>query len=902
MSTDEQLGPDTAGGASTVRDGSGPAAGSPAARTQRDASGGDASSTVRDGSAPSAVAPSSAAWTVRDDTGGRPAPQKADVHVRTPLPPSLAARYRVVHPITTPGAEADLVVVDASDGSERFVVKLYRYGHHIDQRVLEAIRRRREPLPHVAALREFGEAEGIEYEVIEYVSGGTLAEVMQRAGGPLPLEDVRDMVRQLARAVGALHELNVVHRDIKPDNIMIRSRSESATGVERHSLELVLADFGLSTLLAPDQSWRQASTSRTPAYAPPEAVTGRVGESWDWWSLGMVVLKAVTGTNPLESVDGHVATFALSQQDVDVSPVTDDRFRRLCAGLLTQNTRLRWGPDEVRQWLGGESPPIYREERPSTKAYTVERPFEYMGHEYTSPGDLAAAMVTSWRDFARLIGPGSSAYPMVTKWLREVSPTPDTAALLDHVDELRQPDARVAALAYGLRPDLAPVFRDIDLGDGGRALADTVLGGRATQEQLDAMRVLAAGEAMQEYPSLAPIGKRWSASRIEARSHAGRVSAESGVAVDDLGDELLAMTLLLATDPSAEARLGDRGGNKRGASGIAWFQSFPTSPGGLVARHLLAPAAAVQHRTKSIEAERARAEQRARARQDLARSLGRSRLSLDLLQGLSWSAAIVGAGLLVLSLRSVPSPDWAGTAESSLTSFRAGGFLFAYRDDLVRLTVVATLVSVSAITVARAGRSLEARTHLRLIRAVNVVGSAVLPPTWPVAIRRGLATAAEDAATASGRHGGGASRWWLRLAMWPPLVFLVWHSIPRLLADDDSQLSEIVLTMNRVAPEWWWTGEIWFEIWQSERIEPFLAAWQWPVLVQVLVMGCLAGFAFLLAVRTHRSRHALERVVLPLTVAAGLLVSIAVLPELLWTMLLMMPIIWLVRWVRSNLM
>jgi serine/threonine-protein kinase len=146
----------------------------------------------------------------------------------------------------------------------------------------------------IAGVREAGCHGGRHFLAMELVEGQSLAEVIAR-GRLLPEEAAR-IAAEVARALGAAHRAGVIHRDIKPRNIMVRPDGRA-----------VVLDFGLSALFGqPDET--AGRIVGTPAYISPEqarAAAGKpVGPATDIYSLGAVLYEAVTGQAPYSGVDG----------------------------------------------------------------------------------------------------------------------------------------------------------------------------------------------------------------------------------------------------------------------------------------------------------------------------------------------------------------------------------------------------------------------------------------------------------------------------------------------------------------------------------------------------------------------------------------------------------------------
>ncbi len=148
--------------------------------------------------------------------------------------------------------------------------------------------------PNIMPVYEYGERGGLAYLVMPYVGGGTLRDVMEREG-QLALPKVLNYLEQLAAALDFAHSRGVIHRDVKPANILL-------TPEER----LLLTDFGLVKLLSEGQAARARLTGAgapvgTPDYMSPEQVMGlEVDGRADQYSLGIILYQMVTGTTPFQ--------------------------------------------------------------------------------------------------------------------------------------------------------------------------------------------------------------------------------------------------------------------------------------------------------------------------------------------------------------------------------------------------------------------------------------------------------------------------------------------------------------------------------------------------------------------------------------------------------------------------
>jgi hypothetical protein len=137
---------------------------------------------------------------------------------------------------------------------------------------------------------DFGEAEGYPFIVMRYVEGSTLADKLK--GKPLSLEQLSRVIRQVGDALDYAHQHGVIHRDVKPSNILIDSQGNC-----------LLSDFGLAKMIEGDTHLTMTgSIMGTPAYMSPEQGLGEVlDKRTDVYSLGVVLYEMAVGRVPYEA-------------------------------------------------------------------------------------------------------------------------------------------------------------------------------------------------------------------------------------------------------------------------------------------------------------------------------------------------------------------------------------------------------------------------------------------------------------------------------------------------------------------------------------------------------------------------------------------------------------------------
>jgi serine/threonine protein kinase len=187
----------------------------------------------------------------------------------------------------------------------RLALKVLRRELTRDAEMVERFRREARAAsaighPNIVEVRDFGTlpssdhgAPGASYFVMEHLEGQGLAEALE-ADGPFSLERAIDVVRQMADALEAAHAQGIVHRDVKPENVILTVRNGRPDHVK-------ILDFGIAKL---DSAVRLSGAFRvlgTPAYMSPEQAQGRpLDHRSDVYSLGIVLYELLTGTLPFD--------------------------------------------------------------------------------------------------------------------------------------------------------------------------------------------------------------------------------------------------------------------------------------------------------------------------------------------------------------------------------------------------------------------------------------------------------------------------------------------------------------------------------------------------------------------------------------------------------------------------
>jgi eukaryotic-like serine/threonine-protein kinase len=154
--------------------------------------------------------------------------------------------------------------------------------------------------PHVVGVLDTGEQDGRPFVVMERLSGRTLRDEL--ANGRMPPERVRDVGLQVLRALAAAHELGIVHRDVKPANVL-----DAGVGTWK------VADFGIAKWVHADETLTgTGELLGSPSYLAPERIEGRQAEpASDLYAVGVLLYEALCGKKPFEGDDPFALAAAI---------------------------------------------------------------------------------------------------------------------------------------------------------------------------------------------------------------------------------------------------------------------------------------------------------------------------------------------------------------------------------------------------------------------------------------------------------------------------------------------------------------------------------------------------------------------------------------------------------------
>src|SRR5699024_1776582 len=185
--------------------------------------------------------------------------------------------------------------------------------------------------PGIAGVYDYGDEQGSPYLVMEYVPGEALSAIIERSA-PLSATDTLSIVSQAAQALGAAHKVGVIHRDIKPGNILMTP-----------DFRVKITDFGIARVTDQAPLTKTGQVMGTAQYLAPEQATGKgSGPGSDLYALGIIAYEALAGQRP-STGDSQVA-IAIAQVNQQHPPLPDtvsEPLRRFVDCLLEKKPDRR---------------------------------------------------------------------------------------------------------------------------------------------------------------------------------------------------------------------------------------------------------------------------------------------------------------------------------------------------------------------------------------------------------------------------------------------------------------------------------------------------------------------------------------------------------------------------------
>ena len=278
-------------------------------------------------------------------------------------PRTIGGRYVLRRQIGQGGMGAVWLADDQVLGRE---VAVKRVGQFHDGTSPDLMRAQREAKlaaklnhPHVVAVFDFVSEQDEQWLVMEHVDGADLAVLAEQSGGLEP-DEAAALLAQVAGALDAAHAAGIVHRDVKPSNVLVT-----------HEGTAKLADFGIAR--ARDSTMTVSGrVSGSPAYLSPEVASGhQATEASDVWSLGATLYQAITGRPPYDTSDSVLSAMYRIVHEAPPRLRGADWPAGLLETTMATDPADRWPMGRVRDYLLAGPPTAAEEAAPTVVLATT---------------------------------------------------------------------------------------------------------------------------------------------------------------------------------------------------------------------------------------------------------------------------------------------------------------------------------------------------------------------------------------------------------------------------------------------------------------------------------------------------------------------------------------------------
>lgn len=348
----------------------------------------------------------------------------------------IGDRYKVIRKFAQQTGEADVYLcTDDNNGNTEVVLKLYRGMEGAKDEVLGLLKGVKHP--DIIALLDYGVWQEHFYEVMEYAKGGSLIERLP-ASSFSEDELIRSVIPEVTNALEFCHSRSprIIHRDLKPSNIFYRNENKT---------DIVIGDFGISSILEASETHRATTASRTPDYAAPEVYSEQMGIEADYYGFGITLIHLFSGHSPMQGLTERQIMFRHLSEEIALPDGMSERLKLLVRGLLVKERGHRWKAQEIRRWLAGENVPVYRD------VIGVQiQPYELpSGLQVRSIQELAKGLHDEWNDTIRRdVGRG-----YISRWLATFNQ--GMARRIGEIEESDlELDLKVLSIIYTLDPNL----------------------------------------------------------------------------------------------------------------------------------------------------------------------------------------------------------------------------------------------------------------------------------------------------------------------------------------------------------------------------------------------------------------------------------------------------------------
>ena len=299
----------------------------------------------------------------------------------------ICSKYIVKRQLEVSSGEADLYL--CSHGSTEYVAKVYKRQFAIKQEVIDKLMTI--DSPYVARLYETGMYNGYPVEILPFYANGSLQ-------GKMFTEDdlYRWIIPNINEGLKAIHGVGIIHKDLKPSNIMLNSDGRTVS----------IIDFGISSAVEGDNTILVTKTGMTPEYSAPETFKNIFYDGSDYYSFGITLFELFCGYTPYANMQPEEIEQYVSVQRIPFPEDMPAKLQDFISALTyydisnrrnKNNPNRRWTYEEVSRWINGEDLVIPGEGIGNVGKGAMPA-YQFLGESFTDPAALVAAFAKNWEE------------------------------------------------------------------------------------------------------------------------------------------------------------------------------------------------------------------------------------------------------------------------------------------------------------------------------------------------------------------------------------------------------------------------------------------------------------------------------------------------------------------------
>lgn len=299
----------------------------------------------------------------------------------------LEGKYEIVEPLSVSTGEADLYICKYDN--KEYVAKIYRRQRAVKPEVITVLKSISSP--YVASLFDTGVHNDLPFEVLPYYKNGSLQ------GRQFSMEELRKtIIPCINEALKVLHQNDIIHKDLKPSNIMLLDDNKS----------VAIIDFGISSVVEQGNTVLVTKTGMTPEYSAPETFRNLFLEESDYYSFGITLYELYCGYTPYKNMNAEeIAQFTAVQRipfPKDMPQELQDLISAVTYFDITNrnkknNPNRRWTYTEVDNWCKGKKQVIPGEGMGFGAEKAIPR-YTFLGQAYKDIPSLITALASNWND------------------------------------------------------------------------------------------------------------------------------------------------------------------------------------------------------------------------------------------------------------------------------------------------------------------------------------------------------------------------------------------------------------------------------------------------------------------------------------------------------------------------